>query len=341
MSKTVNLDWGKLGFSYMKTDFRYVSYWKDGKWDDGALVEDNKITISEGSTAIHYGQQCFEGLKAYRTKDGKIQLFRPDQNAKRMNASCRRIMMPEIPEEKFIDACIQVVKANEHFVPPYGTGASLYLRPYMIGIGDNLGVKPAPEYLFSVFCVPVGPYFKGGMQPVNFTVSDYDRAAPYGTGGAKVGGNYAASLLPHEHAVKRGFADCIYLDPATHTKIEEVGAANFFGITKDNKFVTPKSPSILPSITKYSLMHIAKEYLGMEVEERDVYIDKLDEFAEAGACGTAAVITPIGGIEYKGNLHVFYSETEVGPITKKLYNTLVNIQLGDEKAPEGWIVEVK
>lgn len=341
MSKTVNLDWGKLGFSYMKTDFRYVSYWKDGKWDDGALVEDNKITISEGSTAIHYGQQCFEGLKAYRTKDGKIQLFRPDQNAKRMNASCRRIMMPEIPEEKFIDACIQVVKANEHFVPPYGTGASLYLRPYMIGVGDNLGVKPAPEYLFSVFCVPVGPYFKGGMQPVNFTVSDYDRAAPYGTGGAKVGGNYAASLLPHENAVKRGFADCIYLDPATHTKIEEVGAANFFGITKDNKFVTPKSPSILPSITKYSLMHIAKEYLGMEVEERDVYIDKLDEFVEAGACGTAAVITPIGGIEYKGNLHVFYSETEVGPITKKLYNTLVNIQIGDEKAPEGWIVEVK
>lgn len=341
MSKTVNLDWGKLGFSYMKTDFRYVSYWKDGKWDDGALVEDNKITISEGSTAIHYGQQCFEGLKAYRTKDGKIQLFRPDQNAKRMNASCRRIMMPEIPEEKFIDACIKVVKANEHFVPPYGTGASLYLRPYMIGVGDNLGVKPAPEYLFSVFCVPVGPYFKGGMQPVNFTVSDYDRAAPYGTGGAKVGGNYAASLLPHENAVKRGFADCIYLDPATHTKIEEVGAANFFGITKDNKFVTPKSPSILPSITKYSLMHIAKEYLGMEVEERDVYIDKLDEFKEAGACGTAAVITPIGGIEYKGNLHVFYSETEVGPITKKLYNTLVNIQIGDEKAPEGWIVEVK
>ncbi|MBZ4662578.1 MAG: branched-chain amino acid aminotransferase [Caloramator sp.] len=341
MNKTVSLDWEKLGFSYIKTDFRYVSYWKDGKWDDGKLVEDNMVTISEGSTALHYGQQCFEGLKAYRTKDGKIQLFRPDQNAKRMNSSCRRLMMPEIPEEKFIDACIQVVKANEHFVPPYGTGASLYLRPYVIGIGDNLGVKPAPEYLFSVFCCPVGPYFKGGMQPVNFTVSDYDRAAPYGTGGVKVGGNYAASLLPHEQAVKRGFADCIYLDPATHTKIEEVGAANFFGITKDNKFVTPKSPSILPSITKYSLMHIAKEYLGMEVEERDVYIDKLDEFVEAGACGTAAVITPIGGIEYKGKLHVFYSQTEVGPITKKLYNTLVAIQLGDEKAPEGWIVEVK
>jgi branched-chain amino acid aminotransferase len=342
MKKTVDLDWGKLGFSYIKTDLRYVSYWKDGKWDEGRLVEDNKITISEASTCLHYGQQCFEGLKAYRTKNGKIQLFRIDENAKRMNSTCRRILMPEIPVEKFIDACMQVVKANEHYVPPYGTGATLYIRPFMIGIGDNIGVKPAPEYMFCVFCLPVGPYFKGGLQPVNFIVSEeYDRAAPYGTGGVKVGGNYAASLLPHEIAVKKGFADCIYLDPATHTKIEEVGAANFFGITKDNKFVTPKSPSILPSITKYSLMHIAKEYLGMEVEERDVYIDKIDEFVEAGACGTAAVITPIGGIEYRGKMHVFYSQTEVGPVTRKLYETLVGIQFGDIKAPEGWIFEVK
>ncbi|RKD29519.1 branched-chain amino acid aminotransferase [Thermohalobacter berrensis] len=341
MSKKVNIDWENLGFDYIKTDYRYVSRWKDGKWDEGKLVEDNKLSISEASTALHYGQQCFEGLKAYRTKDGKIQLFRPDQNAKRLNKSCKRLLMPEIPEEKFIDACIQVVKANEHYVPPYGTGATLYIRPFVIGVGDNVGVKPAPEYLFCVFCVPVGPYFKGGLTPVNFTVSDYDRAAPEGTGGVKVGGNYAASLLPHELAVKKGFADCIYLDPSTHTKIEEVGAANFFGITKDDKFVTPKSPSILPSITKYSLMHVAKEYLGMEVEERDVYIDKLDEFKEAGACGTAAVITPIGGIEYKGDLHVFYSETEVGPVTKKLYDTLTGIQFGDVEAPEGWIVEVK
>ncbi|EYE89366.1 branched-chain amino acid aminotransferase [Fervidicella metallireducens AeB] len=341
MNKTVNIDWSKLGFGYVKTDYRYISMWKDGKWDDGKLVEDNTLTISEASTALHYGQQCFEGLKAYRTKDGKIQLFRPDENAKRLNSSCRRLLMPEMPVEKFIDACIQVVKANEHFVPPYGTGATLYLRPFVIGVGDNLGVKPAPEYIFCVFCCPVGPYFKGGMTPVNFTIADMDRAAPHGTGAAKVGGNYAASLLPHEHAVKRGFADCIYLDPATHTKIEEVGAANFFGITKDNKFVTPKSPSILPSITKYSLMHVAKEYLGMEVEERDCYIDNIDEFKEAGACGTAAVITPIGGIEYKGKLHVFYSEKEVGPVTKKLYDTLYGIQFGDVKAPEGWIVEVK
>ncbi|GFZ33491.1 branched-chain-amino-acid aminotransferase [Clostridium zeae] len=341
MSKEVNIDWSTLGFNYIKTDFRYVSKWKDGKWDDGALVEDNMLSISEASTALHYGQQCFEGLKAYRTKEGKIQLFRPDQNAKRMAASCSRLLMPEISEEKFIDACIQVVKANEHFVPPYGTGATLYLRPFVIGVGNNIGVKPAPEYIFCVFCIPVGAYFKGGITPVNFIISDYDRAAPYGTGAAKVGGNYAASLHPHELAAKGGYADCIYLDPATHTKIEEVGAANFFGITKDNKFITPDSPSILPSITKYSLLHLAKEYLGLEAEERDVFIDNIDEFKEAGACGTAAVITPIGGIFYKDKLHVFHSETEVGPITKELYDTLSGIQFGDKEAPEGWIVEVK
>lgn len=341
MSKEANIDWKSLGFSYIKTDLRYISKWKDGKWDEGQLVEDNMISISESATALHYGQQCFEGLKAYRTKDNKIQLFRPDRNAKRMQESCKRILMPEVPTEKFIDACIKVVKANEHYVPPYGSGATLYLRPFVIGVGDNIGVKPAPEYIFCVFCIPVGPYFKGGMVPVNFCIADYDRAAPYGTGAAKVGGNYAGSLYPHELAVKKGFADCIYLDPATHTKIEEVGAANFFGITKDNKFITPKSPSILPSITKYSLLHIAKEYLNMEVEERDVLIDNLDEFKEAGACGTAAVITPIGGIEYKGTLHVFHSEKEVGTITKKLYDTLYEIQFGDIKAPEGWIVEVK
>lgn len=341
MSNLKDLDWSNLGFSYIKTDWRYISVWKDGQWDQGKLVEDNKLTISEASTALHYGQQCFEGLKAYRTEDGSIQLFRPDENAKRMNATCRRLLMPELPVEKFIDAVMQVVKANEGYVPPYGTGATLYVRPYLIGIGDNIGVKPAPEYLFGVFCVPVGPYFKGGLTPVNFLVTDYDRAAPHGTGGVKVGGNYAASLLPHRKAAKRGFADCIYLDPATHSKIEEVGAANFFGITKDGKFITPYSQSILPSITKYSLMHIAKEYMNLEVLEKDVYIDQLDIFCEAGACGTAAVITPIGGIQYKDNFHVFYSETEVGPVTTELYNTLTGIQFGTVEAPEGWIYKVK
>lgn len=337
----MNIDWSNLSFSYYKTDYRYVAKWKDGEWSKGELVTDNNIVISEASTAVHYGQQCFEGLKAYRTKNGDIQLFRPDQNAKRMNASCRRILMPEISEAQFIDACIQVVKANEKFVPPYGTGASLYLRPYLIGIGDNLGVRTAPEFMFSVFCCPVGPYFKSGVAPVNFMIADYDRAAPQGTGAAKVGGNYAGSLLPNKKAKEAGYADCIYLDPATHTKIEEVGAANFFGITSDNKFITPLSPSILPSITKYSLMHVAEHYMGLTVEERDCYVDQLSEFVEAGACGTAAVITPIGGILVGEDLKVFHSETEVGPVTRKLYDLLTGIQYGDVEAPEGWIVKVK
>ena len=335
------LDWKNLGFSYIKTDYRFIARWKDGKWDNGELTTDSTLHIHEGSTALHYGQQCFEGLKAYRCKDGSINLFRPDQNAKRMQNTCDRLLMPQVPTELFIRACKEVVKANEKWVAPYGTGATLYLRPFVIGVGENIGVRPAPEYLFCVFCCPVGAYFKGGMKPSNFLVTDYDRAAQHGTGGVKVGGNYAASLLPHELAAKRQFADAIYLDPKTHTKIEEVGAANFFGITRDNKFITPRSDSILPSITKYSLLHLAKERLGMETIEGDVYINELDKFAEAGACGTAAVISPIGGIQYGDDFHVFYSETEVGPITKRLYDELTGIQFGDVEAPEGWIVKVE
>lgn len=338
--KALNIDWENLGFSYIKTDYRFISYWKDGKWDDGELTTDNKVHISEGSPVLHYGQSCFEGMKAYRTKDGSINLFRPDENAKRMIQSCQRLLMPEYPVEKFVEAAKAVVKANEKWVPPYNTGSTLYLRPYLMGVGDNIGVGPANEYIFSIFVMPVGPYFKGGLTPTNFIVSDYDRAAPHGTGAAKVGGNYASSLLPGKEAHDRNFSDCIYLDPATHTKIEEVGSANFFGITKDNRFVTPKSPSILPSITKYSLLYLAEHHLGMEVEEGDVFIDKLDEFTEAGACGTAAVISPIGGIQHGDDFHVFYSETEVGPVTRKLYEELTGIQFGDLEAPEGWIVKV-
>lgn len=337
----LSIDWSNLGFSYMKADYSYISVWKDGSWDEGTLTEDNKLHISESSAALHYGQQCFEGLKAFMTKEGKVQLFRPDQNAKRMNMSADRLVMPQIPEDKFIQACVDVVKANMRFVPPYGTGATLYLRPYLIGVGDNLGVRPAPEYIFGIFVSPVGPYFKGGIAPVNFTIAEYDRAAHLGTGAAKVGGNYAASLLPNKLAKAQGFADCIYLDPLTHTKIEEVGAANFFAVTADNKFVTPLSPSILPSITKYSLMHLAGERLGMEVIEGDVFINELDKYTEAGACGTAAVITPIGGINYNGEMHVFYSQSEIGPVTKKLYDMLTGIQFGDVDAPEGWLVEIK
>lgn len=335
------LKWEELGFSYIKTDYRYISRCKDGVWDNGTLVKDNVITISEGSTALHYGQQCFEGLKAYKTKDGKVQLFRPDQNARRMKNSCNRLRMPEVSEEKFIDACIRVVMANLDWVPPYGTGATLYLRPYVIGVGDNIGVKPAPEYIFAVFCTPVGPYFKGGLAPVNFIVSEYDRAASRGTGHVKVGGNYAASLYPHEIATNLGFSDCIYLDPETHTKIEEVGAANFFGIVGDCKFVTPTSNSILPSITKDSLMNIAKNQLRLEVVERDVLIANLNEFSEAGACGTAAVITPINGIKYLDKLHIFRKDQDVGPVTRKLYDTLTGIQFGDIEAPKGWIKNVQ
>lgn len=330
-------NWDTLGFDYIKIDKRYLSVWKDGSWDDGVLTEDNTLHISEASTALHYGQQCFEGLKAYRGKDGQIRLFRPELNAQRMQQSCRRLLMPEVPVDRFIEACKQVVKANERWVPPYGSGATLYIRPFLIGTGSTIGVKPAPEYIFSVFCIPVGPYFKGGLSPVNFSVTYMDRAAPNGTGGAKVGGNYAASLLPHQEAAERGFADCIYLDPATHRNIEEVGAANFFGITADHEFVTPKSSSILASITKRSLMEIAEKRLGMKVIERDVPIDSLDDFIEAGACGTAAVITPIGGIDLKGTMHVFYSETETGPETRKLYDTLSGIQFGDVEDTDGWI----
>lgn len=335
-----NMDWNNLGFSYIKTDYRFISYWEDGEWDEGELTTDNKVHIEEGSTVIHYGQHCFEGMKAYRTSDGSVQLFRPDQNAKRMKASCERLLMAVYPEDKFVESVKKVVKANEDWVPPYGSGGSLYIRPYMIGVGDNIGVSPANKYLFGIFVMPVGPYFKGGLTPTNFIVTDYDRAAPKGTGASKVGGNYGGSLLPGMEAKKKGFADAVYLDPETHTKIEEVGSANFFGITKDDKFITPKSPSILPSITKYSLMWLAEHRLGLEVEEGDVHIDQLDQFKEAGACGTAAVVAPIGGLQIKDNFHVFYSEDEVGPVTKRLYNELVGIQFGEVDAPEGWVEKV-
>ncbi|NVZ65435.1 branched-chain amino acid aminotransferase [Pseudomonas gingeri] len=335
-----SINWDKLGFDYIKTDKRYLSYFRNGEWDNGSLTEDNVLHISEGSTALHYGQQCFEGLKAYRCKDGSINLFRPDQNAARMQRSCARLLMPAPSTEAFIEACKQVVKANERFIPPYGTGGALYLRPFVIGVGDNIGVRTAPEFIFSVFCIPVGPYFKGGMKPHNFAISSYDRAAPQGTGAAKVGGNYAASLMPGAEAKKRGFADSIYLDPLTHSKIEEVGSANFFGITANNEFVTPKSPSVLPGITRLSLIELAQSRLGLKVVEGDVLIDKIADFTEAGACGTAAVITPIGGIEYNSKLHVFHSETEVGPVTQRLYKELTGVQTGDVEAPAGWIVKV-
>ncbi|MGO2315555.1 MAG: branched-chain amino acid aminotransferase [Pseudolactococcus laudensis] len=339
---TINIDWENLGFEYMNLPYRFIAHFKDGQWDEGSLTEDATLHLSESSPALHYGQQAFEGLKAYRTKSGEIQLFRPDQNAERLQRTARRLLMPQVPTELFINAAKAVVKANHEYVPPYESGGSLYLRPLLIGVGDIIGVQPAQEYIFTVFAMPVGNYFKGGLAPTKFIISrDFDRAAPHGTGAAKVGGNYAASLLPGQEAHDAGYSDVIYLDPSTHTKIEEVGSANFFGITKDNEFVTPLSPSILPSITKYSLLYLAEHRLGLKAYEGDVYVDDLEKFAEAGACGTAAVISPIGGIQNGDDYHVFYSETEVGPITHKLYNELVGIQKGDVEAPEGWIYKVE
>ena len=339
---TLNIDWENLGFEYMNLPYRFIARFKDGQWDAGSLTEDATLHLSESSPALHYGQQAFEGLKAYRTKAGEIQLFRPDQNAERLQKTARRLMMPEVPTDLFVEAVKAVVKANHEYVPPYESGGSLYLRPLLIGVGDIIGVQPAQEYIFTVFAMPVGNYFKGGLAPTKFIVSrDFDRAAPHGTGAAKVGGNYAASLLPGQEAHDAGYSDVIYLDPTTHTKIEEVGSANFFGITKDGEFVTPLSPSILPSITKYSLLYLAEHRLGLKASEGDVYVDDLDRFAEAGACGAAAVISPIGGIKNGDDYHVFYSETEVGPVTRQLYNELVGIQKGDVTAPEGWIYKVE
>lgn len=333
-----NLDWNNLDFSYRETNQRYVANYKDGKWEEGHLTTDDKVVLSECAGTLQYAQTCFEGLKAYRTVNDDIVIFRPDLNAKRMYDTAKRLEMPPVPEDKFIEAVVEVVKANADFVPPYGSGASLYIRPYLFATGPVIGVKPAQEYQFRVFTTPVGPYFKGGVKPITLCVSDFDRAAPHGTGHIKAGLNYAMSLHPIVEAHKAGFDENMYLDAATRTKVEETGGANFLFVTKDNKVVTPKSNSILPSITRRSLMYVAKEYLGLEVEEREVYIDEVKDFAECGLCGTAAVISPVGKIINHGEEICFPSGMEeMGPITKKLYETLTDIQMGRIEAPEGWI----
>ena len=291
-----NIDWSNLGFGYIKTNERFVSNYKDGKWDDGVLTTDDMVTISECAGVLQYAQTVFEGLKAYTTCDGRVVVFRPDLNASRLKDSCERLEMPVYPEEKFIEAIKKVVKANIDFVPPYGTGATLYIRPYMFGTNPVIGVKPANDYQFRVFTTPVGPYFKGGAKPITIKVSDFDRAAPHGTGHIKAGLNYAMSLHAIVTAHEEGFDENMYLDAATRTKVEETGGANFLFVTKDGKIVTPKSNSILPSITRRSLMYVAEHYLGLEVEQREVYFDEVKDFAECGLCGTAAVISPVGKI---------------------------------------------
>lgn len=337
-----NIDWSNIGFGYMPTGERFVSNYKDGNWDEGTMTTDATVTISECAGVLQYAQTCFEGMKAYTTCDGRIVVFRPDLNAQRMEDSCKRLEMPVYPQDKFVEAVCKVVKANSDFVPPYGTGATLYLRPYMFGSSAVIGVKPAQEYQFRIFATPVGPYFKGGAKPITIKVSDFDRAAPHGTGNVKAGLNYAMSLHAIVTAHKEGFDENMYLDPCTRTKVEETGGANFLFVTKDGKVVTPKSDSILPSITRRSLMYVAEHYLGLEVEQREVYFDELKDFAECGLCGTAAVISPVGKIYDHGNEICFPSGMdEMGPVTKKLYDTLTGIQMGKIEAPEGWIVEIK
>ncbi|MBD8928920.1 MAG: branched-chain amino acid aminotransferase [Clostridiales bacterium] len=336
-----NIDWSSLGFAYMPTDYRYVSWNKDGKWDEGELISDPNITMSECACVLQYAQTVFEGLKAYTTKDGRTVCFRPDLNAKRLADSCRRLKIPAVPEEQFIDAVKKVVKANEAYVPPFGSGATLYLRPFVFGYDSIIGVKPANEFQFRIFCTPVGPYFKGGAKPITIRVSDVDRAAPHGTGDIKAGLNYAMSLYNIVDAHEKGFDENMYLDPQTRTKVEETGGANFIFVTKDGKLVTPKSNSILPSITRRSLCYVAEHYLGMTVEHREVYKEELKDFAECGLCGTAAVISPVGKIVDHGEEICFPSGMEeMGPYTKKLYDTLTGIQMGEIEAPQGWIVEI-
>ncbi|MCH4191156.1 MAG: branched-chain amino acid aminotransferase [Butyrivibrio sp.] len=339
-----NIDWANIGFGYMKTDNRYVSNFKNGAWDNGVITTDDKVVLSECAGVLQYSQSCFEGLKAYETKEGKIVTFRPDLNAQRMVDSAKRLEMPPFPQERFIDAVDQVVKANADWVPPYGSGATLYIRPVMFGSNEVIGVKPADEYQFRMFCTPVGPYFKGGAKPIVVKISDFDRAAPHGTGNIKAGLNYAMSLHAIVTAHAEGFAENVYLDPATRTTIEETGGANIIFVDADGNLVVPKSASdsILPSITRRSIVQVAKDYLKLNVTERTVRLDEVHNFKEMGLCGTAAVISPVGKINDHGKEICFESGMEeMGPTIRKLYETLTGIQMGRLEAPAGWIHEIR
>ncbi len=336
-----NLDWSNMGFSYMVTDQRYVANYKDGAWDEGGLTADANVVINECAGILQYCQECFEGLKAYTTADGSIVTFRPDLNAERMMDSAAWLEMPPFPKERFLEALDQVVKANAAWVPPFGSGATLYIRPYMFASGPVIGVKPSQEYQFRMFGTPVGPYFKGGVKPLTICVSDFDRAAPHGSGHIKAGLNYAMSLHASVLAHAAGYDENLFPDSATRTYVEETGGANFLFVTKDNEIVTPKSNSILPSITRRSLVYVAEHYLGLKVTQRPIKLSELSDFAECGLCGTAAVISPVGKIVDHGKEICLPSGmSEMGPTTKKLYETLTGIQMGTIEAPEGWIRKI-
>ncbi|MDD2277810.1 MAG: branched-chain amino acid aminotransferase [Bacteroidales bacterium] len=332
------LDWSNLPFGYMKTNYNVRCTYKDGKWGDIEVSDSEYVSIHMASTSLHYGQQAFEGMKAYKGKDNKVRLFRWEENAKRLQASADGIFMAKVPNELFLQAVIKAVKMNADFVPPHGTGASLYIRPLLFGSSAEVGVKPAREYTFIIFVTPVGPYFKEGFNPTKIAiVRDSDRAAPLGTGTFKVGGNYAASLRGTIKAQKAGYSAPMYLDCVEKKYIDEIGAANFFGI-KNNTYITPKSPSILASITNKSIITLAED-LGFKVERRPVAVEELDTFEEVGACGTAAVISPIGEVNDldTGKVYKFCRDGKAGPISKKLYETLVGIQYGDIEDKHGWI----
>jgi branched-chain amino acid aminotransferase len=334
------LDWPKLDFGYHPTDYNIRLIWKDGAWDQGTLTPDETITMHIAATCLHYGQQCFEGLKAFETKSGEVVVFRIDENAKRLARSCKKIIMPPVPEETFIDAVYRVINANRKYIPPYGTGASLYIRPLVLGTGPQVGVRPAEEYVFMVLVTPVGPYFKTGYKPVHLIVEEeVDRAAPLGVGDVKVGGNYAAGLRASIRARERGFTEVLYLDAKHKRYIDESGPANFYGITQDDQYITPDSESILPSITNKSLITLAEE-MGLRPQYREIDVEELFELKEAGCCGTAAVITPVGSITYRDRKVVYSKDDQPGPISTQLYNKLTAIQVGDEPDEYGWLFRV-
>ena len=340
MSK-VNVDWNSLGFSYQPISQRYVANYENGKWGKGGLTDDANVVLNECAGILQYCQEVFEGLKAYKTKDGRTVTFRPDMNAKRMIDSAKRLEMPPVSEEMFMEAVVEVVRANADWIPPFETGGALYLRPYLFATGSVIGVKPADAYQFRLFGTPVGSYFKNGVKPITICVSDYDRAAPHGTGHIKAGLNYAMSLYPYILAHENGFDENMFLDSATRTYVEETGGANFLFVTKDGKLVTPKSGSILPSITRRSLVDIAKN-LGMTVEERPVKLEEVGTFAECGLCGTAAVICPVGKVVDHGKeINIASGMEKMGPVLQKLYDTLRGIQLCEIEGPAGWVHEVK
>ncbi len=338
------LDWSKLGFEYTKTDYRFSAKWEDGKWNDGELVTSEFITLHEGSPALHYAQQCFEGMKAQTAKDGRILLFRPELNAERMHDTAARLSMPSVPKELFLRGVMEAVRANASWVPPYGSGASLYIRPLLIGVGPNMGLRPAKQYEYRVMVSPVGPYYKsGGLSVISLAVSDFDRAAPHGTGDVKAGANYPGGLFATRKAQELGANEALYLDAAEHRYIEEAGSANVVISIAGKKLITPKSAAILPSITRRSIMDIAKHELGMEIEARPIDLRKeVDTFEEVAACGTAAVLSPVGKIWFDDKWHTFHGNGErVGPVMQSLYDILCEIQRGERADNLGWTSEVK